>query len=198
MPQVDFFSRFGLFVRRGFLDEGRCGQLSAEMRAARGERAPLNVQAGGRTVDEEIRRTKYAHVSADSMESMCRLLDGIRPVLEEHFSLELAELAGPQFLVYTVGDHFQPHTDNSVLTRRRVTFVVFLNRQSDEPGPDTYGGGTLSLYGLLDQDERGAAIGLPVSAEVGSLVAFRSELLHGVSRVTHGDRCSLVGWFLEP
>jgi SM-20-related protein len=197
MPQAGFFSRFGLFVRDGFLHEGLCAELSTEMRAVGGESATV-AAAGGAAVDEEIRRTKYAHVSGDSMESMCRLLDGIRPVLEEHFSLELAELAGPQFLVYTVGDHFQPHTDNSVLTRRRLTFVVFLNRQSDEPGPDTYGGGTLSLYGLLDQDERAAGIGLPVSAEVGSLVAFRSELLHGVSRVTHGDRCSLVGWFLEP
>jgi SM-20-related protein len=197
MPQAGFFSRFGLFVRDGFLHEGLCAELSTEMRAVGGESATV-AAAGGAAVDEEIRRTKYAHVSAGSMELMCRRLEGIRPALEQHFSIELSDLSGPQFLVYTAGDHFQPHTDNSVMTRRRVTFVVFLNRQSDEPGPETYGGGTLSVYGLLDQDERAAGVGLPVSAEVGSLVAFRSELLHAVSPVTHGDRCSVVGWFLEP
>jgi predicted 2-oxoglutarate/Fe(II)-dependent dioxygenase YbiX len=198
MPQAEFFSRLGLFVREGFLDERRCAELSAEMRAVEGEMASLKVDAGEATVDEEIRRTKFAHVSAGSMESMSEGLEGVRPSLEQHFSLELADLTGPQFLVYKTGDHFQAHTDNKLLTRRRITFVVFLNRQSDDPGPDTYGGGTLSLYGLLNQDERAQGIGLPVSAEVGSLIAFRSELVHSVSPVTHGERCSLVGWFLDP
>ena len=32
---------------------------------------------------------------------------------------------------------------------RRVSVVIFLNRQSPKPLPDTYGGGSLTFYGLL-------------------------------------------------
>jgi SM-20-related protein len=197
MPESDFLSRLGLYIQQGFLDAASCARLSSEMRMAPGESATVNLPAGP-TVDEAVRRTKYAHVSEATRSSITKRLQKTRPKLEQHFSLELSDLTGPQFLVYREGDHFRIHADNKVITRRRVSFVVFVNDQSEEHRPDSYEGGSLSMYGLLDQDPRGAAIGLPVPAGVGTLIAFRSELLHDVAPVTRGERCSIVGWFLGP
>jgi SM-20-related protein len=80
--------------------------------------------------------------------------------------------------------------------QRRVSVVVFLNDASGEPAPDSYGGGELTFYGLLGDGPSGSPIGVPLDGKGGELVAFRSGLLHGVGAVTHGERYTIVSWFL--
>jgi len=45
-------------------------------------------------------------------------------------------------------------------------------------------------------DKRAAAVGMAFEAREGSLVAFRSEVVHGVAPVTHGERYSVTTWFV--
>ena len=47
----------------------------------------------------------------------------------------------------------------------------------------------------LMADPRWKSVGLGLSGEEGVLVAFRSELLHEVVPVTHGQRYTLVTWY---
>ncbi len=198
MAPPGLLSRFGIFVWERFLDAEPCNQLSEEMRDASGEPATVRVAAEDQVafeVDEEHRRTQMADVSDASVALIEERLLGLKPALEEYFSLRFSAVQPPQFLVYREGDFFRPHVDNSAeqllgdrVTRRRISVVVFVNGAGD------YGGGHLTFYGLLDQDARGEGVGIPVTAAPGLLVAFRSETLHGVTPVTAGQRCTVVSW----
>ena len=76
-----------------------------------------------------------------------RLLD-IQPALEKHFGERLAGCEPPQYLSDQPGDFFKPHQDvggdesNDTIRRRRVSVVIFLNRQSQEPGGGRLRGGS--------------------------------------------------------
>jgi SM-20-related protein len=126
-----------------------------------------------------------------------RLL-ALKPAAEKHFRLRLSGSRPPQFLVYRPGDFFRRHRDSSAdpgageaATGRKVSAVAFLNGAEGEDG---YGGGALVFYGLLD-DPRGEQVGFPLTPEAGLLVAFRSDVIHEVTPVTHGERCTVVSWF---
>jgi len=69
---------------------------------------------------------------------------------------------------------------------RRVSAIVFLS----EAGRD-YGGGELVFQ--TGYEQRYARTLAP--SQRGSLLAFRSELSHEVTPVTHGERYTVVTWF---
>jgi predicted 2-oxoglutarate/Fe(II)-dependent dioxygenase YbiX len=72
---------------------------------------------------------------------------------------------------------------------RKVSAVIFLNGQSETPGPGTYGGGSLLFH------PRGASEPFRLTAEGGSLVAFRAETTHEVEPVIHGERFTIASWY---
>jgi SM-20-related protein len=204
LVQPDFLARFGIFVAHDFLDDETCTRVRREMHEGGSE--PATVGPAARQpeegVDEEYRRTRMAQVRPATVSLIEDKLLALRPALEEHFSLALNGCQRPQFLVYRQGDFFRAHLDNSEdpdapdwLKGRAVSLVVFIGEQSDWPLPDTFGGGALTFYGLLGDDPRGSGIGLPVEGHAGMLVAFRSEIVHGVTPVTRGERCTVVSWF---
>jgi len=69
-----------------------------------------------------------------------------------------------------------------------------VNPHADVPRDGCYGGGALTLYELFD-GTGGQKIGLPVDPEPGLLITFVSSLLHSVTPVTHGERCTVVSWY---
>ena len=106
---------------------------------------------------------------------------------------------GPDFLIYSSGGFYRPHLDGSegspdLIRKRRVSVVVFLNAQSHEPAPDTFGGGGLTFYGLLDGPEW-SKCAFTLDPAPGMLVAFRSDLLHEAQPVSFGKRYVIVTWF---
>jgi predicted 2-oxoglutarate/Fe(II)-dependent dioxygenase YbiX len=58
-----------------------------------------------------------------------------------------------------------------------------------------YGGGALTFYELLD-DPAGRSLGFPLQAEEGLLIAFRANVPHSVTTVTHGDRYTIACWYI--
>ena len=86
-----------------------------------------------------------------------------------------------------------PDADHYVKSRR-VSLVLFLNSESQEPAEDCYGGGQLTFYGLLEGPQW-EKCPLPVKGEAGLLIAFRSDLTHEVKPVTFGRRRTIVTWF---
>jgi SM-20-related protein len=196
VPDADFFGRLGLFVARGFLDSETCARLRSEVRS--GRKVPAAVTSR-REVDLETRRTKVAGVPPEVDALVADPLETALPEIGRHFSLRLGRREAVQFLVYEKGDFFEPHRDanepetGSSARGRRVSVVLFLNSEADEPSPDGYGGGALTFYGLLG-GASGERVGIPMVGEEGLLVAFRSEVTHGVSPVTHGSRYTAVTW----
>jgi SM-20-related protein len=177
----------------GFLDDAACGAICAELRAASGGAASL---LGG-DVRTHVRKATRVAMPPASCEQVKAQLTQAKPALERHFGLALGDCEAPQFLRYEAGDFFVPHQDgNTPLIHddsrfRRISVVIFLSRHSEEPAPDTYGGGSLVLHGPYS----GPVIRLPLAQPPGTLVAFRAETTHEVTPVTHGERFTVATWF---
>lgn len=202
MVGAEFLTRFGLFASPGFLDPHVCGELRSEMLAAQGARATVTADGSEHALDEGMRRTTRAEVSPDTSAMVQDRLMAIIPALERHFSVQLGGCETPQFLVYGPGDFFGAHADGAeeeeasdLIRGRALSAVVFLNDHDDAGAAGSFTGGALTFYGLLTDDPRAAGIGIPVRASAGLLIVFPSNVLHAVTPVVRGDRCSIVSWY---
>jgi SM-20-related protein len=202
MPSADFFARLGLFVRPNFLDAETCARLRVAATEARKVPGAVGNQEAVYEVDVRKRRTDIADVSDETKELIAGPVDAITPAIAHHYSVKVEGRQSLQFLVYNEDDFFGAHTDRTesgkgakFSKRRLVSVVVFLNDQAEEPSPLTYGGGTLTFYGLLG-GEKGEKVGLPVVGKEGLLVAFKSNITHAVTPVTHGERFTVVTWLV--
>ena len=202
MPDADFFTHFGMFTNRNFFDSDLCLKIRSDMRSTDSNPSTVVEKQGpDDAVDEKTRRTRSAKVSTSTRALVEERLLAVKPKLEKHFNLVLDGCQKPQFLIYREGDFFRAHPDNSTdpdapefVKERQVSAVIFLNNEVEDPMPDSYSGGSLTFYGLID-DPRGESMGFPLTGEAGLLVAFRPEILHEVTPVTHGERYTIVSWF---
>ena len=127
-----------------------------------------------------------------------RLLEA-RESLSAHFKVHLTACEDPQFLRYREGDYFVAHQDGNTgmlfgarEQRRKVSVVIFLNRQSETPDAGAYGGGSL----VFSEWRPGRTAGrYDLAGETGMLVAFAADTTHEVTPVAWGERYSIVTWF---
>ncbi len=201
MPTADFFSRLGLLVLKDFFDAELCARLQSETRLAAGGQAMIT-RKGTDLIDESVRRTKWVEVPASTNVFVEARLSALKPMLERHFCVVLKGCELPQFLIYKGGDFFLPHQDSQTdpdastcVRERRVSVAIFLNGEAQKPKQDFYGGGSLTFYGLIDDDPRWKPCGFGLIGEAGMLIAFRSDVMHEVTPVTHGARYTIVTWF---
>lgn len=201
MPNVSFFNGFGLFGKQGFLAPEDCQALRDEIAQASISPATIREEGSEYGVDEGKRKTRWAEVSQEASGLVVDRLNQLLPEVSERLGVQVSGVQSPQFLLYREGDFFRRHRDHNpdaeaakFARERQVSAVVFLNGESSEPAPDTYEGGALTLYGLME-DRDGGSIGLPVTAETGSLIAFPSDMVHEVTPVSRGERYTVVSWF---
>jgi SM-20-related protein len=204
MPASGFFRRFGFFVAPNFLD-AKCGaELCRAMAGAPSEEPLIVVSSGEDRCDEDVRRVDVRVIPKHdrSRTALRQRLRGLIPELETHFCTPLVDCESPQYLIYHPGDFFRAHRDggdsapDEVTRRRRVSVVIFLNRESEEPAGDAYGQGHLTFHQLLDGPHWGRCA-FPLDAEPGLLIAFPSSTLHEVTPVSHGRRFTVVTWFYD-
>jgi SM-20-related protein len=195
MPEAAFFTRFGLFAEEEFLDRATSARVAAEMRERGGR--PATVSLSAEHVDEDYRRTTLADVSEEIRTLVEGRMRAALGAIGSYFDEPLEEMERAQFLLYREGDHFRRHSDSPRGeqpspdgTVRRISLVLFLNGEGPADEADSYEGGQLTFYGLM-----GGSLGLPITGRPGLLVAFRSELVHAVTSVTRGERCTVVSWF---
>jgi SM-20-related protein len=203
MPLPVFFQQLGLFISPDFLDPAYRLELCRHIAVAPVEKASVARPFQTGHVDQASRRVGCCNLPQEAKKPLEQRLAGIRPSLEKHFGVSLSEYEPPDYLIYNAGDFFEMHRDSGrygseeIIRRRRVSVVVFLNRQSGSPAEDAYGDGDLTFYGLLEGPQW-EKCGFPLKAEPGMLVAFLSEKLHEVKPVSHGRRFSVATWFLAP
>jgi predicted 2-oxoglutarate/Fe(II)-dependent dioxygenase YbiX len=201
MPPVSFFGSFGLLAVPTFLERDLCAEIRQEMATAGEVAATVRGADRSYAVDQQSRRTNWAEVSEETSSLVSERLMSLRKEVAEVFGVEVSDVQRPQFLRYREGDFFAAHQDRGsdrkgaeFAQQRQVSVVIFLNDETNEPRPDTYEGGALTLFGLLDSgDDRN--VGLPVTGEAGALIGFPSEMLHEVTPITRGERFTVVSWF---
>jgi SM-20-related protein len=200
MAKADFFARFGMFVVNDFLDQELCARIRFQLGSARSN--PATVQVGTTfVVDEDVRKVRSCEIPPATVSLLRSQILSLQPILERHFDLALTACQRLEFLVYREGDFYRPHEDTStnpdaarLVKDRQVSLVIFLNSEASGSGVDSYGGGSLTFYDLMD-DPRLKRTGFPLTAAQGLLIAFRSNLLHEVARVTRGERYTIASWF---
>jgi predicted 2-oxoglutarate/Fe(II)-dependent dioxygenase YbiX len=200
MPSADFFARFGLFVAEHFLDADLCRRICDQACSLSWKKAVI-YRAADRVVDEDVRRTLAVKLPETERNTLKERLLSLKPTLERYFNLALAGFEEPNLLRYTEGSFFTAHQDstsepnsNEHAKRRQVSLTIFLNNQAEQPAKDSYCGGSLIFYGLMN-DPRAKHCGFPLRSETGLLVAFRSDITHEVKPITSGERFSVVSWF---
>ena len=191
--------RYNLFVTPSFLDNLTCEQIIEEAQGS--ETDPATVYGSGHleSINDRVRKASRLKLSDATISLVQGRLIEYQQTIEQHFSITLNNCELPQFLCYDVGDFFVAHQDGNTglikLTsdaERRVSVVIFLNRQSESLAPGTYSGGSLKFSNYREQPEYREFC---IPAEAGTLVAFRSELTHEVLPVTRGKRYSIVSWY---
>jgi len=180
-----------------FLDGTAVERTRDEMRRAHGNPAALLGSPAEQTRAPSPRRATRIAISHATRAGVMQLLEEHRPRIEARFGRPLDGCEEPQFLRYEPGDYFVPHQDgNTPLIHdesrfRKVSVVILLSEQSDQPTPETYCGGSLVLHGPYGQPDERIALAPPP----GTLVAFPSETTHEVTPITHGERLSIVSWY---
>src|SRR5688572_6189949 len=142
LPRADYFRRFGLFIREGFLDPESCARMRADMQAAPSAAATV-WQDGQSVLDEAARNVKWARVQPGTAAPIRERLLALRPELEHHFQVRLQTCQQLQFLVYGEGAFYLPHRDHNMrpdthpdFPQRKVAAVLFLNGQADQANDD--------------------------------------------------------------
>lgn len=199
MTVTDADARFDLYVLRGFFDAETCGEFIEEMRRSHVSAATVYGRGESGDVDERVRKAARLMPSRETFERVGRRLSECRGEIGAHFGSSLGFCEEPQFLRYRVGDFFVAHQDGNtgmLLSEReqsrKISVVIFLNRQSEAPEADAYCGGSLVFS---DWRRGGGLREFAPAGEAGTLVAFRSETTHEVLPVTHGERFSIVSWY---
>jgi SM-20-related protein len=197
----DLFAALGFLVVQDFLEADTCARIRAEVRSAASTAATVREGGARYMVDRHTRQASWAEVSATTQSLVQGRLLTLLPRAAEHFAVALTGCQTLQFLRYRQGDYYRPHRDCSaerdasqIARERQISVVIFVNGEAKEPGEDCYGGGALIFYGITD-DPRGKKIGFPLNGEAGLLIAFRSDVVHEVAPVLHGERYTVVSWF---
>jgi SM-20-related protein len=194
---------FNLFLRKEFFDEWMRSELIAGFTRAPRQRAAVYNQGETGSIDERMRKTARIMPSSETVLRIRERLSAIREEIGAHFKINLRDCEEPQFLHYRTGDFFVAHQDGGtglMLSEReqsrKISLVIFLNRQSEEgdAGAGSYAGGSLIFSEWRPGRVRGRYALAP--AEAGMLVAFPSDTTHEVTPVTRGERYTIVSWFV--
>ena len=195
MPNPELFSRLGLFVRREFFEASYCAWLIAQMRASP-QRLGGTYDGECYSRDRDIRNVEEAYLANPLLAEIERRVMTLKAQLESHFEVKLSGIESFQCNLYKEGGFIKPHQDAPSddlvnpehVRNRQVAFVIFLN------SVESFEGGVLTLYGLLTSPQF-EKCGLPLPAETGMLIAFRPQVIHGVTTVTRGERYTINSWF---
>jgi SM-20-related protein len=186
------------FLSKNFVDELTCAEWCSALLAGNSGAATVANATGDSIIDSRTRRAICVSASSEIQREVQRRFVELAPKLQHYFGVRLSAVQAPQFLRYQRGDFFRPHRDDSTypghpheLRSRKVSVVLFLNACERLPRTGAYSGGQLRLY-TPDSEQSPF---LEICGEAGLLIGFKSDVLHEVRPVTHGERFTVVTWY---
>ena len=131
-----------------------------------------------KTRDTEVRWLQPGHDAS----IFSKLTSATLNLNKDFFKFDLdGFMEGIQFTRYHKGMFYKPHVDRSFnCPIRKLSISVLLS------DPKTFKGGDLKIENTIPE------------AKQGTLIAFPSFMVHQVTPVKQGERCSLVGWITGP
>ena len=206
MLRNDRLIELGVFIKENFLSNEELNSVLSRLYHAESRQTLVlkknraeKVQA---QLSKSIRQTEELKANLITTTLLEKRLSAIKPSLENYFDLQLNGDQGFLFYRYKKGNFFKAHRDNSKDTnapdffrQRRVSIIIFLNKMASSPLHNCYCGGSLVFYGLIG-DPQWQSFGFNFSGKPGTLVAFRSDVLHEVKPVTAGERYTVVNWLV--
>ena len=191
--------RCGVYIQEQALAAGQCARVVHAMADAPGAPAEVFARAGEADVRPHERHARDHTLEPALEQLVADTFEVLRPRLAAHFQQPLAWCESPSFLSYGPGAFYRAHRDQgrhpeSAEARGRVVSAVLCLNDGEGAAQPAFGGGRLVFYELLD-GPAWQGIGLPLDPRVGQVAAFRSDVLHEVTPVTHGLRCVAVAWY---
>ena len=148
----------------------------------------------GFEVQQDVRRATQIDIADTVMAMVDAALDAVRIPIASFYGLVLKAREGASFLRYQTGGFYKPHVDRAhvpswpLTARRQITIVLFLESSRDIEPAGRFSGGVLRLF-PDDGDP------IEIVPQGGTLVAFPAAMRHEVTRVTSGQRDTVVDWF---
>ena len=174
-----------------------------------GVNTPIDETAHKREIKEDLRRSRMAFFSLQHwVTGICHYYGHLANQYAWHFDLGVSEPI--QFSHYRIGDHYTWHVDLmpnlhtanmwSIVKddgydpqwyekkQRKLSLTVNLS------DPTEYYGGDVEFLGMM-----GGVVNNPDLRKRGTVIAFPSFVKHRVTKITGGERFSLVVWIVgEP
>jgi predicted 2-oxoglutarate/Fe(II)-dependent dioxygenase YbiX len=185
-------------VRPRFLDGLLLSVVCDRVAEGSGEKAAIGSEAGD-IVNRRVRDADEVELPVKLRREIERRIHALHPELETHTGKLLGPGPSVSFLRYRAGGRYRPHRDRAAeggsdpAAARKLSVVLFLN---DRQSARAFSGGELRFYGILG-DRATADLGIAMAPEAGTLVAFDASLVHEVTEVIEGVRCTAVCWFDE-
>ena len=181
-----------------YLKDSACDELLEQLDAAPWTEGRIALPSDSAGIAQDIRGCRINHHIPDQF--VAAITETLLTLNAEQFGFDIAgwddtdPICGMR---YDVGDHFDWHIDNSVLTApfgtRKLAFTVQLT------SPETYRGGDLE-FGMYHGGYNTEAVDTQgeLTRQRGALVVFAAFQLHRIAPVTLGTRTALVGWLHGP
>ena len=141
--------------------------------------------------DNEIRNTDITFIDPSEQSHWLyrRMTELCAKINFDKFNFELNNFQPLQYAKYKVDGHYDWHMDSgpNLPEHRKLSFILGLT------DPDDYEGGVLELNftGNIKNAHE-------MKIKKGHLIAFPSYIPHRVTKVTEGERLTLVGWAVGP
>jgi hypothetical protein len=180
-----------------FLSVDECAEIIRAMDGAPREPAQV-VRAGESLLDESIRFCFDHHFPDDYKRSLGTRLACFFDAHRGEFQSDANFIYGPYFMSYEKGSYFRAHrdvanhrNDPARLAAHRWSILLYLNGREHVGDLPTFEGGALIIYETDPRLEERKVVIVP---RPGTLVLFRSALMHEVALVLGGTRYAVAGW----
>jgi len=180
-----------------FLSVDECAEIVRAMEGAPREPAQV-VRAGESLLDESIRFCFDHHFPDDYKKSLGRRMASFFDAHRSEFESDADFIYGPYFISYEKGSYFRAHrdvanhrNDPARMAAHRWSILLYLNGREQVGNLPTFEGGALIIYETARKLEERKVVIVP---KPGTLVLFRSALMHEVAIVLGGTRYAVAGW----
>lgn len=181
-----------------YVEGAACESLLEHLNSTPWSEGRIALPSDAAGVSRDIRGCRINHHIPDDL--VARIAGDLLRINEEQFGFDITGFDDTDPICamrYGVGDHFDWHIDNGVMTPPFGTRKLAFSVQLTPPG--AYQGGDLE-FGIYSPDYNTAAVEAQrqLTRQRGTLVVFAAFQLHRVAPVTQGIRTALVGWLHGP